>query len=189
MGKIKGSGIVLLVKALRAQRDRAAEVLAPRLRAYLEERVLVSSWYPEEDYVELLRGLRKIMHEGDPRAYEAMGAVSARVDLTGLYKHQLHEGDPAKTLRRGVQVWPSYHDTGRMELSLQDEPGSTRRATLDLAGYAMACEETCRVNTGWIHTQLSMAGARDVEVVHTRCAGKGEAVCRWEAKWQDPTLA
>jgi len=189
MGKIKGSGILLIVKALRANKHAAAEALPERLRPYLRERVMVSSWYPEEDYLELLKALKRAMGDDDPRAYEAMGSISARVDLSGLYKHHLFEGDPAKTLRRGIQVWPAYHDTGRMTLSLQADDGPTRRAVLELVGYEMACQETCSVNSGWMHTPLSMAGATEVEVLHDQCAGKGADACRWEAKWRDPAEA
>ena len=50
----------------------------------------------------------------------------------------------------------------------------------------MVCREMCAINTAWIDEELKMAGARDVEVIHTLCCCRGDQVCRWEAKWTAP---
>jgi len=189
MAKTKGSSILLLVKALRMNREQAAKILSPRLHYYLEDRIMVSNWYPEEDYIELLRTLGTILRPQEPEPFEMMGGISARVGLTGLYKNHLFEGNPAKTLRRGIQTWSAYHDSGQMNFIHQPGEGPRKRATLELVGYELACDEVCRTTTGWIRTELAMAGAQDLDIRHSRCTAKGDGLCRWDLLWTDRQTA
>src|SRR4051794_7607143 len=109
MPKDKGAHVLSAVKVLRSSRDRALEVLAPRVHHYLQERILASVWYPFEDHIELLRGIGVILG-GDP--WPLMGRGLARMDLNGQYKHYLRRDDPAQTLQLMPAMWKSVHDSG-----------------------------------------------------------------------------
>src|SRR4051794_14322096 len=91
-GRVKGVNMLTAVKALRSNRKRAAEILPPPLHRYLEERVLVSSWYPEEDLLALLRALGSMLPPApDPFAF--MGRHTAREHLSGIYRGHVRPGD------------------------------------------------------------------------------------------------
>ena len=55
MAKIKGTGLVGVVRLLKERRDHVEALLDSGLRDYLDRQVLVASWYPEADFMALLR--------------------------------------------------------------------------------------------------------------------------------------
>ena len=57
MPNAKGTVVVEAVKALLTHGDRARVYLPPKLFPYLEQRIVLASWYPLEDFAELLRTL------------------------------------------------------------------------------------------------------------------------------------
>jgi len=56
LAKAKGTVLVDIVKALRKNKERSRTLLPAKLLHYLDERIVIASWYPLEDYVELLPG-------------------------------------------------------------------------------------------------------------------------------------
>jgi hypothetical protein len=182
MARIKGTATLLVVKSLRAHKAEARKTLSPHLHYYLEDRIIVGGWYPEEDHVDLLRALAKILPMSETEAYELMGRSSAREDLSKIYNNMFVPGDIAGTLKKTAVRWRLYHDTGRI-LIRNEGPG---RGTRDLVGYEAPSPEMCIVMGAWTKEMLLMAGARDAEIVHSRCCCKGDPMCRWETKWTEP---
>ena len=76
MAKAKGTVMVGLVKALRRNKEKAREILPAKLFHYLDERIVVASWYPVEDYVVLLRAVGKISPSPDGNTFIEMGRIS-----------------------------------------------------------------------------------------------------------------
>jgi hypothetical protein len=179
MGKAKGTTLVNAVKALRLKKEEARRFLPERLHGYLEGRVLVSSWYPEEDLLEILRALARVLPSPGIDIFEFMGRVSARTDLGGVYAPLLREGDPGGTLRRGVVVWRSYHDTGKHEVVEAREDF----AAFTLSGFDHPSREICGTIVGWNHELVTLAGGKDARVVHTACVLDGAAECWFEVRW------
>ncbi len=180
MAKIKGTGLLDVVKNLRTHKEAAEKILPPRLRSYLEDRIIVFGWYPAEDHLALLRALVAILPQKPAESYERMGRMSARKDLLGVYRNALKEGNPLGMLKAGRLVWSSYHDTGRI-LVTPEGPGQAR---VDLVGYEMCSEEMCAINTAWIHEELILSGAKEPEIAHSRCTLRGDGLCRWECQWK-----
>jgi hypothetical protein len=180
--RIKGTAILSIVKALRAGRDEAREALPQALHHYLENRVLVSEWYPESDQLELLRALSKIIPDQGMDPWEFMGRFTARRDLSGLYKNMFRPGDPAGTLKGGVVLWKSYHDTGRCDIVFEGD-GSARVSLLD---YGLPSREMCGILGGWYGELVRMSGGREAEVSHEICVHRGGEACTWTVKWQPP---
>ena len=73
--RVKGSLVVGAVKALRAQGAPAREALPEHVRHYLDHRILVSSWYSEDDAMELYVAMARAL--GLP-ARVAVGLVYLR---------------------------------------------------------------------------------------------------------------
>ena len=81
MGKPQGAAALTAVKLLRSRKDDARRVLPPELHHYLEDRIVVASWYPERDVFGLMKACAKLFPmEG--AQFEAMGAQGK--ELTAL---------------------------------------------------------------------------------------------------------
>ena len=179
MGKVKGTAIINAIKALRSNKDAARKALPEHLRWYLNERILISSWYPEEDLFEILCALAKITPDPGMDIYEFMGRNLARTDLGGVYSNLLREGDPAATLRRTAITWGHYHDTGKEEVV---ESGDNH-AVIEISGYDFPYRENCGTVKGYIHDKVAMAGGKDIYVVHEKCVLDGASACRFKVTW------
>jgi predicted hydrocarbon binding protein len=174
------------VKTLRKYgKERALELLSPKLHKYLNDRILVSLWYPEEDQLELIRVLVQILSTtpGIPKdldVYVLMGRDVAQNDMDKLYGKMLHKGDIDETLKFISSLWGLYHDTGSMTTTIIG-PGHGR---VELVNYGMPSTEMCRIQIGWITELVSLAGATDVHMVETQCHARGAQSCIWDLRWK-----
>ena len=176
MANAKGTVLVGLVKLLRKNKERAREVLPPRLTHYLEERVVLASWYPLEDYIELTRAAAKVIPNAGPDVFEMMGRVSARDHMEGTYSR----------LKRGVNrqaahtLLSSLYDTGEMKV-LDRAPG---RAVIAFERFAIPAREVCENFTGYHAERMTIQGFKDVRVKHTSCRAQGALACVWDITWK-----
>jgi hypothetical protein len=172
MANVKGTILLPLVKSLRAAKDDARPLLEPPLDRYLEERVLLTSWYPEEDHLHLMRALGKLMGLS---SYQPMGVALAQFELGGVYKAHLHEGDVFRTMRGFSRFWPLNHDTGEVEVTERKGGG-----TVTLSGFALVAGEICQVISGYIEEAVRMSIHADAQVTHVRCRANNAPRCVWE---------
>jgi len=179
MGKIKGIAVINAIKVLRGNKDAARKALPVHLHRYLEERLMVSSWYPEEDHLAIIRALAKVIPDPGMDRFEFMGRISARADLGGVYAHLIREGDPAATLRRTTITWGLYHDTGKQEVV---ESGDNYIVT-EISGFETPSRESCGTVKGWNAELAVMAGGKNVMAVHKECVLDGASACRFEVTW------
>jgi len=84
VGKTKGTVVLKAVKVLRSRKDEARAHLSESLHHYLEDRIMVASWYPEEDFFGLLCGCAALFPGGDS-AFEMLGAATAQDHADGMY--------------------------------------------------------------------------------------------------------
>ena len=175
--KVKGTNMLTAVKALRTARDHAQRLLPPSLHRYLDERVLVSSWYPEADLMGLLHALGQILPGDDP--FYFMGRHTAREHLAGIYRGHLRPGDLERTLHSASALWRNYHDTGDISVT----PEGSGRATLQLRNFASTTPEFCRLLRGYFAELAEQAGAKRVDVAKLECILGGARACRWSMTW------
>jgi hypothetical protein len=174
------------VKSLRKYRkQRALELLPVHLYRYMDENILVSSWYSEEDWFELMKVAATMIHENMPSLEEDvwvfMGQMSAQHDLSTIYARLIKPGDPEGTLRNGGKLWNVYHDTGSLLVATPTR-GHVR---VELVGYELSpSKELCRLNYGWATTFLKMGGATEIKALETQCRTRGGESCVWEADWK-----
>jgi hypothetical protein len=176
MGNAKGAVLVGPIKFLRKQRERALELLPPALHRYLVEDVRISSWYPEADFLELIRAAARIA-PGDPdRTIEHMGAL-------GAAEHADFYGDLIGSLRSSSSVfalWSAQHDTGKLR-GIYESPTSARA---ELVGFDSTSREHCLLIHGYIRGALLANGHDDVGVTHVRCVLRSDACCEWRMTWK-----
>ena len=176
MAKAKGTVMVGLVKALRRNKEKARELLPPKLAHYLEERIVVASWYPIEDYVALLRTVGKVLPNPDGNVYVEMGRSAARDHMEGTYSRL------KKSVNRqaAFTLLTSMYDSGEMKV-LERAPG---HALVEWVGFAMPTREVCETFTGYQAQRMEMQGFEDVTVRHVRCRAEGGSSCRWDLAWK-----
>jgi len=182
MAKAKGTVVVEVVKSLRTNRARALELLPPKLHHYLEERIVVASWYPLEDYLALLRTVGKILGKGGDglAVFEKLGRLAARSHMSGTYSRFKN----TTNRQASFTLLTSMYDSGELRV-LEREPGW---AVLEFVGFAQPARELCETFTGYQLERMSIQGFEDVEVRHTRCRGEGQAACLWEVSWKGREL-
>ena len=73
MAKAKGSTFVGVVKYLRREGEAAKKVLPERLHHYLTDRISPATWYPEEDWLELVRAQSKLVRKPEGNVFVECG--------------------------------------------------------------------------------------------------------------------
>jgi hypothetical protein len=179
MPSVKGSNVLGAVKMLRANRERAEKLLAPQHHHYLHERIMVASWYPEADQLELLRAVAAMLPLA-PDPWMTMGRIAARGDLSSLYSYLVRPGDLKDTLRAATALWQTFHDTGELKIVLE-APG---RAIATVRNYGASTREMCRVIGGYVTEVATVAGARDVATSKLSCTHDGAPQCSWRMIWR-----
>ena len=181
MAKAKGTVVVEVVKSLRSSRAKALELLPEKLHHYLEERIVVASWYPLEDYLTLLRTVGRIMSpKGGMAVFEKLGRIAARAHMDGTYSRFKN----TTNRQASFTLLTSMYDSGELRV-LEREPG---HAVLEFVGFAQPARELCETFTGYQLERMSIQGFEDVRVKHTRCRGEGQANCLWEVSWKGRSL-
>jgi hypothetical protein len=177
MAKVKGTVVVEMVKMLQAHRKQALTLLSPKTAHYLEDKIVIASWYPLEEFVEMVRVLSRVapMTGGMP-VCEKMGRDMARTHMDGTYSRFKGSADR----KAGSALLASLYDTGEM-LVLEREPG---RAVVELARFALPCREICDSITGYQYGRLALMGFEDLSVKHTKCRAVGQPNCIWEMSWK-----
>ena len=179
MARAKGAALVGAVKWLRHRRDDAEKVLPPHLHHYLDARIQIASWYPEQDLIELIRALARVLPAGPGDVYEQMGRFTARDQLAGVYRHLLEGGDAFSLPRRGLVLWQSQHDSGRLGITLEGD-GSAR---IEIVDYALPTREMCKILLGYTSEMFVMAELKDPIVRKTTCRLDGADRCSWQCAW------
>ena len=174
-GNIKGTGIVGVVRGLRAQRDAALAILPAALHHYLDERVVITAWYPETENVALISTLLRLYPK---QSWEGAGQQAAHDALTSVYRNIIVEGDVPETARRMRVNWRNYHDTGNLAVEL-----APRTVRVIVASFALVSTEFCRLNTGYFGKLLALAGAQITRTQKLRCTAKHQDCCIWEYEY------
>jgi hypothetical protein len=111
--------------------------------------------------------------------YEQMGRFSARDQLAGVYRHLLEGGDEFSLPRRGLVLWQSQHDTGRLSMTIEG-PGAAR---IDVVDYALPSREMCAILLGYTAEMFAMAELKEPSVRKQTCRLDGADRCSWRCSW------
>lgn len=174
MARIKGIGMVGIVKALRTRSEEARAKLPQRLHHYLVDRIVVAAWYPEQDYLELIMVFAAMWRIRD---FEQIGIAAARESLQKVYRNMIDGGAEA-AIERMRANWRNYHDTG--QLHLERFPGKLQ---VTIADYGVVSAQLCQLNQGYIAEHLRLAGARVTWQRKLQCTANGDPRCTWEFEW------
>jgi hypothetical protein len=182
MASAKGASLVGAIKWLRRNRAAALRALPARLHHYLEKHIQLASWYPEEDLLELIRAVAKTLPAAAGDIFEQMGRFSAREQLAGVYRHLLEGGDTSTLPRRGLVLWQSQHDSGRLRMTIDSTPS----ARIEVIDFALPSKELCAVLRGYTAEMFAMAGIKSLGVEESSCRLDGADRCAWRIRWTPP---
>jgi len=177
MANAKGAILLGPVKLLRKRRSEAVDHLPPDLHRYLEDEIRLSSWYPEADFVQLIRAAARLMPGTPNEAIEQIGALGAQV-------HADVYGELIRTLTSSTvfALWSSQHDSGELRIVLE----SSTSVRAELSGFDSSSEVHCLLTGGYIRGGLVANGMEDVTVEKLHCVLRGASLCAWRADWKDP---
>lgn len=179
VGKIKGSALLQMVKVLRHYRAESEKVLPSRLHHYLNSKILVSQWYPDDEFLELLGAFKEVVPPRPGDFWVVAGADGAEANFGGVYAALVRPGDPAKTLQRYPAIWRMHHDSGRAVVRFPGE----RRAELEILHHLVEDERFCRLESGHVAKILQLAGAQDVNVDYREVATPRRPAI-WDVSWR-----
>jgi hypothetical protein len=175
MANAKGTVMIEAVKALLPHRDKALPLLGKHAH-YLDDRIVLASWYPVEDYAALLRVMNRVVPPGPVSPCEKMGRDAARAHMAGTYSRLAKAADR----KAAMTLTSSMYDTGEMKV-VERESG---RAVWEFSGFPSPAREICETFTGYQAERMSLLGFEDVTVRHTRCRATGSQNCFWELAWK-----
>jgi hypothetical protein len=179
MAKAKGTTLLALVKFLRSQREAARAALPARLQHYLDDRIHVSSWYPEQDLLDLARVVGPMLGKTVADPYDVMGRVCARDHMEGAYAHLFTGiGDPLALAPRAFALWATMHDSGRLE-STPDPPDAVR---VELVDFALPSREMCAIVGGYLAETLRLVGFVAERAEELSCRLEGAPRCSWRCR-------
>jgi len=175
VAKTKGTVILKAVKALRGRKQESLAKLPQALHHYLEDRIIVSSWYPEEDFFQLLCATAALFPGGDA-AFEMLGAATAHDHFEGMY-NEIVKRDLASRARI---MWKTQHDSGEMVL-VEQTPTSV---TYELREWKPVSAKYCRVVGGYYTELHRLDGAPAPTYSHPACRANGSPACRFVVSWR-----
>jgi serine/threonine-protein kinase len=179
----KGVNLIDLVKLLRiARREGKLEGLDADDTALLDERVLVSSWYPIERFWRVLALAHERVLGGSERATVQLGRAGAeQVVAAGVHSVFLSGNDFDRVLRGFARGWSSYFDFGSVEIA---RDGDLVRVTI--SGYPDIPRAHALTTLGWYERSLQLTGAevRSAKITAEPWSGAEAAVFEYEIAFQ-----
>jgi hypothetical protein len=124
----------------------------------LEHRILASTWYPFEPFLDLTRALHEVLFGGSDEGAVEMGRQVARQTLEGVYAAFVSHHQVGRVLRSLGSVWQAHYNFGELTSTLEDSQAQVR-----VSGYTDAPRWHGQLISGWIAEALVLAGARGLE--------------------------
>ncbi len=188
----KGSSVLPVVQRLKAHPDR--EKLVPEaLWKYFGDHLLVSGWYPEQDYFALLQALVKTIDPktvgGDVWRFFAKYSVqrdigggdaeAASAPTKGVYRNFASDADadPEQLFKRAVRLWSQYHDSGTMQVV--GGRVRTNSVVVQLVGFTIPVDGFVRLQ-GYYLEEFGRVLGIALESKVTRSTARGQPLCEWE---------
>lgn len=152
--RAKGVNLIELVKLLRIE-HRAGNLgeLSPEDAELLDERILVSSWYPIEQFWRVLELAHdRVLGRSETKTIE-LGRLGARRVMSGVHSAFVQHDDLARGIKSFERGWDNYFDFGSVDCRLDAEG-----VRIVILGYPDMPRCHALTTLGWYQVALEMLG-------------------------------
>ncbi len=177
--KIKGIAMKEAVTALKHREEQARERVPARLSHYLDDSILVSSWYPEADHHALMALVAEIYVAPGKDVWFWMGQSTATHALGNLYKAMVQQGEPITTLKRVPKLWRLYRNVGHIKV----QTIGTTKGLVRLYDYPFVTPNFSKLISGYLYGAIAISGGSKVLVNCTSLGQKVGAPAIWTVSW------
>lgn len=177
--KIKGIAMKGAIDALLEDEEAARAAMGDHLLHYLEQPILVSSWYPEEDHFELLEAIAEVYAQPGKDVWFWMGRSTAARDLRNLYKAMVQEGQPITTLKRFPKLWRLYRTAGHVKV----QTIGTSKGLIRIYDYPFVNARFDKMLAGFLSEAITISGGKKVVVNPTSTGRRVGAPAIWVVSW------
>ncbi len=177
MANVKGVALLGVIKFIKKYHkdalNKVVEALPPEYEKYMQEHLLVTEWYPYKIYTDLLRALDKVIGKGDLSTCIEQGRLSAKHDLSTVFKMFLNFSSVQSMLSRIMIAWTSYYDAGKIEIpSLTD-----KEATYFIKDFPEIDMAHVKNVQGWMEQFFTFAlKVKNVKSEIVKCQCNGDPV-------------
>src|SRR5215216_1238474 len=148
-------------------------------RAALHE-INIDDWYPLRALDDVDKAIvNELSSESPETVFNQLGEFSATTSLSGPYSSLLNP-DIHSFLQQSALIHRTYQDFG----SASYAPRSDTSGVLTIDYETAPPVSFCFSGTAYVRHASEMCGARSARVNHSRCRGRGDAVCEFYVTWQ-----
>lgn len=177
--RIKGIAMKGAIDALLSEEAAARAVTPSRLQHYLDQPILVSSWYPEEDHYALMEVIAEVFGRPGKDVWFWMGRSTASRDLNNLYKAMVQEGQPITTLKRFPKLWRLYRTAGHVKV----QTIGSSKGLVRIYDYPFVNVQFAKLIAGFLSEAITISGGKKVVVNPTSTGQKVGLPAIWVVSW------
>jgi hypothetical protein len=159
--------------------QRLLSQVSPELRATLEGGVHKATWYPFDQFIELIVAIDRLFGEGDLSLVRELARHGADANLRTIYRLFYKVGTTHWILGRAVRLWGAHYDSGYLEVLTR----GPKAAVLRVRGFDTPHIVHCRSVMGWAERSIELSGGKQVTGGETKCRTRGDELCQFEAAW------
>lgn len=177
MARVKGVAVIGIIKYIKKNHkdvfNKIVEAMSKASAKYMDEHILVTEWYPYQLYTDLLRAFDKVVGKGDLSTCIEQGRLSAKHDLSTIFKIFMNFSSIQSMLSRVMVAWSSYYDTGTIEIN----PLTEKEATYLIKDFPDIDLAHVKNVQGWVEQFFLIAlKVKDVKSEIVKCQCKGDPV-------------
>ena len=185
MANVKGSALssrVLWVQLNHgaAGMDRLLPQCSVELRANIERGISKATWYPFEQFIELITTIDRLFGKGDLSLVRELARHGADANLTTIYRLFYKVGTTHWILGRAVRLWSAHYDSGTLEVLTR----GPKTAVLKIRAFATPHKVHCMSVMGWAERSIELSGGKTVKSEEPKCRTRGDDWCQLESSWE-----
>jgi hypothetical protein len=160
--------------------DRLLAQCSKVLRASIEAGIHKATWYPFDQFIELITTVDRLFGKGDLSLVRELARYGADANLTTIYRLFYKVGTTHWILGRAVRLWGAHYDSGTLEVLTR----GPRTAVLKIRGFDTPHPVHCMSVLGWAQRSIELSGGKKVESTETKCRTRGDEWCQLESVWE-----
>ncbi|MFC1884089.1 hypothetical protein ACFL2O_04900 [Thermodesulfobacteriota bacterium] len=181
MGQVKGSIFIPWVIGIRADKSGACDKhLTDEDRKVISNKILASSWYPIENYMNIVNTVVKEIAKGDMRLVRQWGRDFTDSTYKHIYKNLFSESDSRRAMRSHQLMFKTLYDSVTVDL----EEISENEYIVTFKGIDPNFKPFFYVTLGTFEKSLEYGGAQGLEAEFIDKSWNGASETRIRFSWE-----